>query len=103
MTAEHESQLTLRQQRLVLVLERMIEQVKSDDEEWATLYVHSLEEMLCELNHDDCFGADGQFDPRGDFRNGEWSLHRRIEGIDAKTGFGIPSTSIEQALREPRK
>lgn len=32
-------------------------------------------------NVEDAFGTEGQCDPRGDFRDGEWSM-KRVQGVD---------------------
>jgi hypothetical protein len=34
-----------------------------------------------ELLHDDVFGTEGQLDPRGDHRNGDFDMYN-IEGVD---------------------
>lgn len=39
-------------------------------EEWA----ESLDSMLDDMKNNDQFGTEGQVDPRGDFRNGEFSI-----------------------------
>lgn len=39
-------------------------------EEWA----ESLDSMLEDMKNDDQFGTEGQNDPRGDFRNGEFNI-----------------------------
>ena len=39
-------------------------------EEWA----ESLDTMLEDMKNHDQFGTEGQVDPRGDFRNGEFSI-----------------------------
>lgn len=41
-----------------------------------------LDDGLDDLMSDDFFGTEGQSDPRGDARNGEWSMWR-VEGIDS--------------------
>ena len=39
-------------------------------EEWA----ESLDSMLDDMKNNDQFGTEGQVDPRGDFRNGEFTI-----------------------------
>ena len=39
-------------------------------EEWA----NSLDSMLDDMKNNDQFGTEASIDPRGDFRNGEWSI-----------------------------
>lgn len=68
------------QKRTILVLERMIEQCKEDNIN-ADVFAEMLEPMLRELHGEDFFGTEGQCDPRGDFRNGRWSM-KKVEGID---------------------
>lgn len=72
--------MTKTQQRVRMVLERMLDQVKVDAD-YAEMYTPQLNEMLSCLICEDCFGTEGQDDPRGDFRNGEWSMDR-VEGVD---------------------
>lgn len=68
------------QQRLVLVLERLIEMVKSD-EDFAESFSTDLESVLDDIHGQDGFGTEGQSDPRGDFRNGDWRIDY-VEGLD---------------------
>lgn len=65
--------------RVALVLQRMIE--LSNDELYAETFSEILEESLTVLADQDCFGTERQFDPRGDGRDGEWSMNR-VQGID---------------------
>jgi hypothetical protein len=44
--------------------------------------VGPLDEILDQLRRDGVFGPDGICDPRGDFRNGDWSLKKRVSGVD---------------------
>ncbi len=68
------------QQRLVLVLERLIEMVKGD-EDFAQYFAPDLDDLLTNIHEHDGFGTEGQSDPRGDFRNGAWSMDH-VEGLD---------------------
>jgi hypothetical protein len=72
--------LTVTQRRVLAVLERMTEAVRRDCDD-AEVFSEVLDEMLTSLHGNDFFGTEGQNDPRGDFRNGEWSM-TRVEGID---------------------
>jgi hypothetical protein len=48
-----------------------VEKGSSDEiDEWAD----SLEDMLNEIRDNDGFGTEASTDPRGDGRNGEWSI-----------------------------
>ena len=58
------------------VLEEIKSRVEKPDydgavEEWA----EALDTMLEEMHNNDQFGTEGQTDPRGDFREGQWSIH----------------------------
>lgn len=64
--------------RLAKTLSRIMEASK-EDEDLVDLYADSLDNMLDELRFNDQFGSEGQCDPRGDFRNGEWSIENQIE------------------------
>lgn len=74
--------LTLRQQRVLKVLERISDMVRKDDDDagfWAT----ELQVITDTMHGNDFFGTEGQCDPRGDFRNGYWHLEDGpIEGVD---------------------
>ena len=70
------------QQRVVAVLERMIVQARENEDD-AEMFSDELEVMLTEIHSNDGFGTEGQCDPRGDFRNGMWSM-TRVEGVDGK-------------------
>lgn len=64
---------TARQQAIELVLDR-IKQQCADDSDYREMYMIELDKMLDDLHGQDAFGTEGQSDPRGDFRNGEWSI-----------------------------
>ena len=72
--------LNPQQERLKLVLSRMIDMIMDDDKD-AEIIAEELENMLDELHDKDFFGTEGQTDPRGDHRNGNWSIDH-VEGID---------------------
>jgi hypothetical protein len=71
---------SLAQQRVLLVLERMSEQVRADADV-AVMFSDGLDAMLDEIAADDGFGTEGQRDPRGDGRDGVWSM-QCVQGID---------------------
>jgi len=71
--------ITVQQKRVIKVLKRMIE-LSRLEENYAEIFSEKLEPVLETLHHDDVFGIEGQLDPRGDQRNGRWSMYR-VEGI----------------------
>jgi hypothetical protein len=77
---EEEPDDALVQQRVARVLERMLAMVQADEDD-AEMFADFLDEMLDELQQDDGFGSEGENDPRGDFRNGAWSMSC-VEGVD---------------------
>ena len=68
------------QQRVALVLRRMADMTERDEDD-AAMFADGLQDMLKEIHENDGFGTEGQCDPRGDFRNGNWSM-KRVEGLD---------------------
>jgi hypothetical protein len=68
------------QQRVLRVLDNIKRAVEQDEDE-ACMYAPELEAMLNEMLGNDAFGTEGSTDPRGDMRNGNWSMDR-VEGID---------------------
>ena len=72
--------ITMTQARVIKVLNNMIELVEKDVY-YADVFSEELEGMLSDLQGDDVFGTEAQNDPRGDFRNGEWSMDC-VENID---------------------
>lgn len=72
---------TKTQERIALVLKRMAEQCAASEDD-AEVYAQELAPVLDELHGNDFFGTEGQDDPRGDFREGDWSMDR-VQGIDA--------------------
>ena len=63
---------------LLKVLPRLAELIK-EDEVLAERLQESLENLLDEYQEDDGFGTEGQLDPRGDQREGDWSLFGNVE------------------------
>lgn len=72
--------MNITQQRVIKVLDRIKQQVL-DDEQEAEMWSESLNDMLENMLSYDYFGTEGQSDPRGDFRNGDWGMDR-VEGVD---------------------
>jgi hypothetical protein len=68
------------QLRIKRVLERIMDNVEQD-KDFARYMVDELENTLDGWHMDDGFGTEGQNDPRGDFRNGKWTM-KRVEGVD---------------------
>lgn len=69
------------QRRVAAVLERMLAMARGNEDD-AKMFAESLEVMLTDIHAGDGFGTEGQCDPRGDFREGRWSM-ARVEGVDA--------------------
>jgi hypothetical protein len=70
----------LKLERLNVVFDR-IKEMAAEDEDDCNILLNAFDKMLSDLNCDDFFGTEGQSDPRGDFRNGEWSMFN-VEGVD---------------------
>jgi hypothetical protein len=73
-------EITAQQKRVAKVLDNMKAMALADEDN-ASMFAECLEFNLNELNGEDAFGSEGQSDPRGDFRNGDWSMDN-VEGID---------------------
>jgi len=67
------------QRCVIKVLERMIEMAKANEDD-ADMFAEVLDDALDDIHGSDGFGTEGQDDPRGDFRNGEWSMDN-VEGV----------------------
>jgi len=65
---------------LTLVLTRLTNIIQEDDE-FARVFTDDLENLLDEILGQDGFGTEGQYDPRGDFRDGQWSMSN-VQGLD---------------------
>jgi hypothetical protein len=65
------------QNNCVTVLKRLAKMCE-EDESFADAFVDDLDSLLNEIHSQDGFGTEGQSDPRGDFRNGRWSM-KKIE------------------------
>jgi hypothetical protein len=72
--------ITVQQERVAKVLDNMKAMALEDDDN-AAMFAEGLELYLNELNGEDAFGTEGQSDPRGDFRDGDWSMNR-VQGLD---------------------
>jgi len=70
------------QQRVCRVIERM-RATALEDENNAEGWAHIMEDMLNEMKNEDAFGSEGENDPRGDFRKGDWGMGH-IEGLDGQ-------------------
>ncbi len=68
------------QDRVIEVLHRLADMANADEDD-ALCLAETLEGMLGELHSNDFFGTEGQNDPRGDFRNGNWHMGH-VEGVD---------------------
>ena len=64
--------------RFKTVLNRMIDMAE-EEEHYLRYFVEDIENLLDSWNSDDMFGTEGQYDPRGDFRSGEWSILTKIQ------------------------
>lgn len=73
--------MTAEQRRLGMVLDRIRARMLSDMDE-AAMYAEAFDQMLNDMAGFDAFGTEGQLDPRGDGRDGEWSVVRRVQGVD---------------------
>lgn len=65
--------MTKYQENLKIVLPRIMKLVE-EDEYLAEYFAEDLEEILNDIHYEDGFGTEGENDPRGDFRKGEWTL-----------------------------
>lgn len=72
--------LTKEQARCAMVLNRL-GQLILDGHLDAVVLSDDLQLFLDELKSYDAFGTEGQLDPRGDFRDGHWSM-QKVQGID---------------------
>lgn len=66
---------TKAQNNCVTVLNRLATMCEEDADFAATL-VDDLQTMLDKIHSQDGFGTEGQCDPRGDFRNGQWTMNK---------------------------
>lgn len=70
------------QKNCVTVLNRLVKMCE-EDEDFADALSSDLDAMLDEIHGNDGFGTEGQSDPRGDFRNGHWTMSK-IEPAQGK-------------------
>lgn len=70
--------MTKYQKNLATVLPRIMKLVE-EDEDFAEYLVDCLEVDLDEWASNDGFGTERQSDPRGDFRDQEWSLYNKVQ------------------------
>jgi hypothetical protein len=66
------------QKNVVTVLKRMASAAEQSADD-AEMFADGLEQLLDDIHGNDGFGTEGQCDPRGDFRNGKWSLFKKVE------------------------
>jgi len=71
----------IEKERLLKVLNNMIHLVEEDYNGYAGGFSDILEEGLDTLLENDYFGTEGQCDPRGDHRDGDYSMEY-VEGVD---------------------
>jgi hypothetical protein len=72
------------QTNCILVLNRLAK-LCEEDEDFANWLAGDLTMVLDEIHSQDGFGTEGQNDPRGDFRNGKWSM-KKVEPDKTETG-----------------
>lgn len=65
--------LTQEQKDVLLVIDR-IKQLVMDNPDEAGMWAGTLDDVCDDLQGMDAFGTEGQMDPRGDFRDGNWEL-----------------------------
>lgn len=63
------------QTNCVTVLNRLAKMCE-EDEDFAKSLSSDLDTLLNEIQSQDGFGTEAQSDPRGDFRNGRWSMSK---------------------------
>lgn len=73
--------MTPTQKNVAAVLDRMKAMALSSEDD-AEMLAEGLQDMLEDIASNDGFGTERQCDPRGDFRNGEWSMDN-VEGVTA--------------------
>lgn len=78
------------QTRVTTVLQRMSEMV-SKDARYADIFAGELNTMLENIKQQDGFGEQAEYDPRGDGREGTFSLDY-VAGIDDDCPHGTPTT-----------
>lgn len=66
------------QNNLIIVLGRLVK-LASDDQNFAQEFAIDLNNLLDEIANYDGFGTEQQSDPRGDFRDGSWSLLEKVQ------------------------
>ena len=66
------------QENVIKILPKLLEECK-DDEFFAEVLAETIEVFLDNLTSNDFFGTEQQCDPRGDFRDGNWSLLGEVQ------------------------
>lgn len=69
------------QKNCIAVLNRLAKMCEEDDG-FAQALASDLDTMLDQIQSQDGFGTEAQSDPRGDFRNGRWSM-KKVEPFSA--------------------
>lgn len=69
------SKQTKAQRNCITVLNRLAAMCEKDPE-FAGFFKDDLNLLLDGIHAEDGFGTEGQSDPRGDFRNGRWSMDK---------------------------
>ena len=67
--------------RLELVFERILNLCKTDNNFQESISFDIDHILGYYLYEEDVFGTEGQLDPRGDYREGRWSVHH-VQGVD---------------------
>jgi chorismate mutase len=78
------------------VLDHLIALTRSSVRD-AQAFSDALDEMLDELRSNDGFGTEAQSDPRGDGRDGDWSM-TYVEGIDGREDMEAPDALVQQRV-----
>ena len=86
--------LTVKQRRVVKVLDRLKAMAKENESD-AEGIADMLEDGITELHSCDFFGTEGQSDPRGDFREDNWSMSH-VQGVDKPTRHSRRRTGEEE-------
>lgn len=74
--------MNVEQKRVVKVLGNMVQLVKND-EYYAEMFTDFLDSELEQLRDEDAFGTEGQSDPRGDGRDGDFYMGF-VQGVDTE-------------------
>lgn len=81
---------------LAPLLDSMVARTRSSVQD-AQMYSNALECLLDDIRHEDGFGTEAQCDPRGDGRNGSWSM-AYVEGIDGEDEEDPDDAMLQQRV-----